>query len=230
MKLELPMPGWLDATLISDVPPVLGRAVPPEDRAGGRLRAGIIQSRPVVAGDEGDNELAMFLSAERGRFEYHVVRATFTFVDSEAEPLDSAWVKIDLSSTEEDGDGLEGPIAWSMEPEQLAVPSGVVQTAEIKANAKLFTAGLSRQAAVGDEVYLRSRHSGSTRPTWYLSRTARHPLDGDVDLRLVMRIPARTRALAQVSAGAQIRTKKFGLLPYLAEIPRLDAWQLAVPG
>lgn len=218
MRMDLPHPEWVNVDLVSDWEPVLGRALPEEDVLGGRLRVELIQPRrltPSTAGN--DEELKHFMEAEQSQFEYHLIRVACTFIDDEREPFERAWVKVELSR-EGHADDLEyQPIAWSLEPKLLAAPSGIVKTVEITDPLKLVT--YRREQEVGNETYLKAKYASTQRPTWYLTRTTTHAIDGDHDLRVVVRAPTSTQGLAEVSLGATTRRKMGGVVPRIARLP-----------
>jgi hypothetical protein len=208
MIIGLDSPKLVDVDLVSDVEAMLGQAVPLEDRESGRFRAGEIFTRRLTQKTaHGDEELASFIRQDAGSFDYYFIRIVCTFIDKAGQQFESAWIKVDL--TRQDCDDLSDsqPVAWSVEPDRLTKPSGIVRSAEVTVPAKLVTATYGRKIAVADEVYLWTKFVGSSRPTWYLKRTHDHPIDGDVDLRIVARVPSGIQACAEVTVGAGLQNR-----------------------
>ena len=219
MIIGLDAPELVDVDLVCDIEPVLGQAAPAEDREGGRLRAGRMLTRrltPATVSD--DRELKHFLDAEAGSFDYHLIRLVCTFIDKTEERFESAWIKVDLSRVDDREDPDSQPVAWSVEPERLSRPSGIVHGVEVTVPAKLVTAAYRRQATAGEQTYLQAKFVASSRPTWYLTRTREYAIDGDVDLRVVARIPSGIQACADFSAGAAIRRRIGKIIPHVADL------------
>jgi hypothetical protein len=63
-----------------------------------------------------------------------------TFIDKPGRRFESAWIKVDLTRLDGGDHSDSQPVAWSVEPERLSRPSGIVRSAEVTVPAKLVTA------------------------------------------------------------------------------------------
>lgn len=230
MIISCGVPEMADVDLISDLPAMLGPASPAEDREGGRLRAGTIFAMPLSSKTVSDEGLASFIEAQAGSFDYHLLRTVCTFIDTDKQRFESAWIKVSLSRPDGESDPDQLPVAWSLEPERLTQPSGIVRDIEISASLKLVTGKMSSTGPVPEATYLQGKFGASSRPTWYLKRVSGRAIDGDVDLRIVARIAGGVQGCAEVSIGAAVRRKLGRTVPYVADLASQPAARSQVFG
>ena len=165
-----------------------------------------------------DAELRAFVEAETGTSRYWLVHLACTFTPSDDEPLQKAWLSVEL--VRGDGRTFGRPIAWSMTPMRLARASDHSRTLKLGANAKLAQAAVEASRTVeGSVVYLEALRLRESTPTWEFSRTDADEIRGATLLALVVRSPAGAMVDGSVQLTAAVRSRRFGVVPVRAELP-----------
>lgn len=215
MQIELPDQTLFDVTLAPDLDPMLGEPVQVEEPIERRLRLGRIFTRKLTPETTGEDlELKAFVEADEDRFDYHVLRFTCTFEADRDAPIESAWIRMDLTHADENPNPDSQPVAWSLEPTLLSTPTGIVRRIDIQGPMKLMT--YSKERVDPEDIYLQARYNGTSHPTWYLTRTEHRGIEGDHDLRATVRLPCAGEGLVRVGLGASVRRKIGRLIPYVA--------------
>lgn len=181
-----------------------------------------------------DADTGPFL-AERKDSTFWLLGLTCSFVALEDAPIGRAWMEVRLepASPRERG---EPPLAWSMEPLSLSDPVQIAKSAKLSASLELASelvpvevgpsTELGRTSAYTQKApYVEAHREGTDRPTWIFTRTKVTEVRGVHRMRTVVELPAGTAARAAVSVGATLELKKFGLIPYKAELAELPEHQ-----
>lgn len=217
MELEIPELPAVEAVLRSSGRVTRGPSTAVEMR--GRLSLGEpvgVAITPEFAA--GDAELRAFVEAEIGVSHYWLVHLACTFTPGDGEPLHKAWLSVELAR----GDGAESgrPIAWSMTPMRLARAGEHSRTLKLGANAKLAQAAVESSTRIEESVvYLEALHLRESKPTWEFSRTEADEIRGATLLALVVRAPASAVVDGTVELTAAVRSRRFGVVPFRAELP-----------
>lgn len=146
------------------------------------------------------------------------------------EPIEQAWIQVQLSTLQPVG--CDDPTAWSMEPLSLTSPLRISETTRVDASLKLTSplvpveagpsaAGEKTEAFQVSVPFVEAYREGTSRPAWIFSRTKITEVRGVHRLRTVIDLPAGATGRAEVSAGATLRLKKLGLIPYKALLDQL---------
>jgi hypothetical protein len=161
---------------------------------------------------------------------------TCSFRAVEEEPIEQAWIEVQLR-TLQPADS-EDPTAWSMEPLSLTSLVQLSEVTKLDASLKLTSpvvpiefgpdAGREKTEVVMVSVpFVEAHREGTSRPAWIFSRTKIVEVRGVHRLRTVISLPAGATARAEVSAGATLRLKRLGLIPYKALLDQLPEHQVA---
>jgi hypothetical protein len=137
--------------------------------------------------------------------------------------MERAWLEVALAPVQ-DGD-TSAPTAWSMEPLTLSDPMQISSVVKLDGSLKLTSPvvpldvglGRSKQTRVAIEQqapYVEAYREGTSNPSWWFSRTPVTEVRGVHRLRTVVEVPAGMGARAVVNAGATLRLKLVGLIPY----------------
>jgi hypothetical protein len=229
--MDLPDPILQGFDLLEDIVPLLGRAIPHADAEGDRIKVSQVLTTPITQTSAPDDpDLEAFLKSDQNRFQYHLIRVVCTFTDLDEDRFESAWIMMSLSNPENPEEESEQPISWSMEPIHMTTPTGIVNKIGIKGSVQCVTGELQHERHQGDETYLETRYLATSRPTWYLSPTRRHRIDGDHDLRVITRSPTGQRGQAEVSLGADIRRRNLLLFHGKVALPDKGPYRRVVFG
>jgi hypothetical protein len=169
--------------------------------------------------------------AERHDSAFWLLCLTCSFLASEDAPIDRAWLQVRLrSAPPEKGDE---PVAWSMEPQALSDPVKIARSAKLSASLKLSSELVPLEVGPAvergktseytrDVPYVEAHREGTARPAWIFTRTEIVEIRGVHRMRAVVEVSAGRQARAEVSVGADLALKRFGLIPYkskLADLP-----------
>jgi hypothetical protein len=154
------------------------------------------------------------------------------------EPMQSAWVEVRLRTLQPPG--AEQPTAWSMEPLSLQDPATVEREIKLDSSLKLSSSVVPLEGGPAAErtttekyeirrPYVEAHREGTERPCWIFTRTPSTEVRGVHRLRTAVELPAGATAQGEVHAGAVLRTKFLGLIPYrtpLDELPEIRTAQI----
>lgn len=226
--LELDDPELRPVTLDLDQRRVLGASatgtLPIENR--------IALGRPVCRALDlatVDAEARDFLDG-RPESSFWLLALSCSFLAIADEPIETAWLQVQLMATTPPG--ATDPIAWSMEPLALTDPVQVSRSARLDATLKLRSEvmpievgpSLSRSSSetyVHRAPFVEAHSEGTARPSWVFTRTEVTEVRGVHRLRAVVELPAGVTGKAEVSAGATLRLKALGVLPFRAQLKEL---------
>jgi hypothetical protein len=173
-----------------------------------------------------DNELAAFWKAESGRFKYDYITFRTTFMPTERSRFERAWIEIQLDSEK----GNEGPIAWSLAPDQIVDITKLTSTAKIGGKFQLLKAEMGAEVGKEAKEYvLRAWREHTSAPFWELTRTDTTILAGTFRLHLIVRSPANTQSTGQISARAVIGKKTFWIVTSDPAAPLGNAVEFTLP-
>jgi len=236
-ELEIPDVDLDPVPLTLDRRVTLGEATKAPDEQRDRISLG----RPVcVALDPAtvDADARVFLQG-RPDSSFWLLALTCSFRALDDEPIEKAWVEVRLR-TESPG-GAPQPTAWSMEPLVLSDPAQVSKVAKFDLSLKLKSEVVPVE--VGPSVsaerkrdytqrvpYVEAHREGTARPSWIFTRTPITEVRGVHRLRAVLELPIHAKGRAEVSAGATLRLKLLGLIPYRANLDDLPEHQSVVFG
>lgn len=170
---------------------------------------------------------------------FWLLALTCSFRAVDDEPIEKAWLEVRLQTTTPDG--AQPPTAWSMEPLALSDRLQVSKQAKLDASLKLTSpvipleigpsASSETTKTYEREVrYVEAYREGTARPSWIFSRTPITDVRGVHRLRAVIELAAGTTARAEISAGATLRLKLLGLVPYRAELDDLPEHESLIFG
>jgi hypothetical protein len=157
-----------------------------------------------------DADTRVFLESRRDST-YWLLGITCSFRAHDQEPMESAWLEVQLRDVEPDGVG--DPTAWSMEPQSLHDPMEVSRVAKLDAVLKLKSdlvpveVGPSVSKETGNAFtkrlpYIEAHREGTARPAWIFTRTPVTEIRGVHRLRAVIELPASATGAGEVSVGA----------------------------
>ena len=183
--------------------------------------------------DSVDEEARVFLQG-RPDSTFWLLGLTCSFRAVDDEPIERAWLEVRLETTQPVG--ADEPTAWSMEPGKLSDPMQVTRVTKLDGSLKLTTPVIPIEVgpSVGRETtesserelpFVEAFREGTPRPSWIFSRTKVTDVRGVHRLRTVVELPAGATGRAVISAGASLRLKLLGLIPYKAKLDRLPDLQ-----
>ena len=178
-----------------------------------------------------DPEAKIFLAGHPGST-FWLLGLTCSFREVDSEPMQEAWLQVTLRTTRPVG--AAEPVAWSMQPLVLEDSVEVSRTAGLDASLKLTGEGIPVEAGpsmsrertekrTAREPYVLAHREGTARPSWIFKQTVSTAIRGVHRLRMVVELPAGAQAEAEVSAGATLRMKLLGLIPYRANLDELPS-------
>jgi hypothetical protein len=181
-----------------------------------------------------DADARVFLESRRDST-FWLLRISCSFRARDREPMESAWLEVQLRGVEPDG--VANPTAWSMEPLSLHDPMEVSRVVKLDAALKLesdlipvevgpSTSRETSNAFVKRLPYVEAHREGTARPAWIFTRTPVTEIRGVHRLRAVIELPASATAAGEVGVGATLRLKKFGLISYRANLEDAPERQL----
>lgn len=220
---ELPAGPEHDIDLLAE--PTLGPGGGPE-RIPGRISFGTPVVYPLTAQEaaQRDAEWRGFLQAEAAHSDYCLLGLVCTLrPGNDGDVFEDASVGIGLESPGQSAGSQ--PIAWSIAPKERTYPPAADSPVQIQigANLGIFQVQVTVPLGGGTDAtpYLVGLGERESDPEWRLHATSGRALIGAEPLSLMIKIPAGQPATAHVSFGATIRQKRFGLIPYYADLPPL---------
>lgn len=188
--------------------------------------------------DAVDAETRPFLAARKDSA-FWLLGLTCSFLALEDAPINRAWLQVRLDSLppEETAESL----AWSMEPLSLSDPVQIAQSTKLSASLKLRSelvpveGGPSTERGKTSEYtrnapFVEAHGEGTAKPSWIFTRTKVTEVRGVHRMRAVVEMPVSRATRAEVSVGATLRLKKFGLITYKSELADLPEHQTVVFG
>jgi hypothetical protein len=188
--------------------------------------------------DTVDTEARPFLEKRKDSV-FWLLGLTCSFLALEDAPIDRAWLQVRLESipSEETAE----PLAWSMEPLSLTDPVQIAQSAKLSASLKLMSelvpveVGPSTERGKTSEYtrkvpYVEAHSEGTAKPSWIFTRTKITEVRGVHRMRAVVEMPISRATRAEVSVGATLKLKKFGLISYKSELADLPEHQTVTFG
>jgi hypothetical protein len=211
----------------------LGAATDAPDEQADRISLGRPACVPLDV-DTVDEGARVFLEA-RPAATFWLLALTCSFRAVEDEPIEQAWLEVRLNAVQPPGS--EAPTAWSMEPLSLASPMQISQVTKLDASLKLTSpvVPIELGPSIGRETteefqaeapFVEAHREGTSRPSWIFSRTKMTDVRGVHRLRTVVDLSAGATAQAEVSAGARLKLKRFGLISYKARLDDLPEHQV----
>ncbi len=232
-EIRLDDPELAAVPLVADSRTTLGgRGTEAPDEPDDRISLG----RPVCVAlppDLVDADAQVFLQG-RPQSQFCLLALTCSFRADDDAPIERAWIEVRLET--QAPEGSDAPIAWSMEPLSVSDPMHVEETAKLDASLKLTTplvpvelgpsVGREKKVVIDRPLpWVEAHREGTSRPSWIFSRTAIVDVRGPHRLRTVVELPAGATGQAEISAGASLRLKALGLIPYRARLDRLPEHQ-----
>lgn len=212
MPIDLPDLEWSETSLVPEERITKGV---PNRALDGDLESRILLGGPICRPLEqilpaGDPALVA-ATAEQDSVAYTMTDLAVTFEGAEEERIEKVWVQIKLTATQ----ASQPPIVWSMTPDKVSSPVEMFGSADIKADLKVFTAGVSTsRKTIGEATFLEALNLLRPDPVWEFSRSAAHEIKGAHRLVLVVRSPARIAVEGRLSITASIRRKHWNIIPY----------------
>lgn len=220
-EFELPDSPLQVVTLAVDQRTTLGASQEPPDKQTDRISLG----RPTckrLTPETVDSEAQSFLEENPGS-SYWLLGLICSFRAVEDAPIEQAWLEVGLM-TLTDHEPAE-PTAWSMEPLTLSDPVKISSVVTLDGSLKLTSPVVPLDVGVGATKvttttserrvpYVAAYREGTAKPSWWFSRTTVTEVCGVHRLRTVVEVPAGRSARAVINAGATLRLKLFGLVPY----------------
>ena len=176
-----------------------------------------------------DTDARAFLEG-RPSSKFFLLALTCSFRVVHDKPIEQAWIQVQLSTLQPAG--CDDPTAWSMEPLSLTSSLRISETTKVDASLKLTSplvpveagpsmAGEKTEAYQVSIPFVEAYREGTSRPAWIFSRTKITEVRGVHRLRTVIDLPAGATGRAEVSAGATLRLKRLGLIPYKALLDQM---------
>ncbi len=152
-----------------------------------------------------DKELASYIAAEKGKFQYNYVRLVCSLYPSGGEQFDQAWLEVELTS-----DSPKSAIAWSMIPDSVHESVKRTSTAKVGAALKFLSSEMQEAEQVDEKLYsIRGYREGTGKPFWEMKRTDLATLDGLFRFHLVVRSPCHEETKGTVKFSTTIGARKF---------------------
>jgi len=180
-----------------------------------------------------DDEAKVFLAA-RPASRFFLLALTASFAPDDENPLESAWVDVQLST--DSPAGTEDPVAWSMKPSTSSDPVSETRKVSIDASLKLV-ADLGVQAGKERTISFERRavtvealREGTRTPGWTFYATEVGQIRGAHHLFLIIDMAAGSTGTATISVGATLRLRRLRVFRYRATLEHLpEMSRIALP-
>jgi hypothetical protein len=166
---------------------------------------------------EADARVASYLKEQAGQYKFSLVHFKVSFAPAADEPIALAVVEV----TTEPGAGNVRPIVIDMDPEKVADMADLKR--ELEGKVDLDIAGSKLGFAVkrgierpGGELFLVAAGIGQSRAGWEINETPSVKVGGILVFNLILQSRAGQISNGRVAVTAQVRRKRFGLIPYRA--------------
>ncbi|ROQ72932.1 hypothetical protein EES39_33365 [Streptomyces sp. ADI92-24] len=217
-QLELP-PAPLHEIDLVEVPRLQSPA--PRHRVAGRVSLSTAVAHPLTAQEAaaGEAEWLSFLTAEASYSDYLLLSLTCAFrPPANGDPFTDAAVGVLLESPDEPAD--RQPIAWSISPKKRSHPVERATTIALSAKLAIVESSLELTPGQGrEDLCVIGMGERDSDPEWRIRPTSRHPLIGDETFTVIVKAVAGAPVQARVTVAATIRHRRFGLIPYRADLP-----------
>ncbi|WP_370413557.1 hypothetical protein [Streptomyces fradiae] len=218
LELPLPVPPLHEIDLVA-VPRLQSPA--PQPRIEGRVSLSAAVVHPLTAEEAAGSEAEWlgFLTAEAPHSAYFLLSLTCAFrPPGNGDPFADAAVGVLLESPYEPAD--RQPIAWSISPKKRSHP--VERSGSIALSASLAIVETTLELTPGqgrEDISVIGMGERDSDPEWRLQATGRRPLIGDETFTMIVKAAAGAPVQAHVTVAATIRHRRFGLIPYRADLP-----------
>ena len=220
IAIEMPDPPIQDLVLTPKADSFRGTAPGPEAREPLRNRVSI--GGPVhrrIDADLADTEQLRFLREEAADSDFYLLHLTCTLHPVAEEPFTEALIELDLTNA----DNTKAPIAWSMHPDQMVDTVEVSRTVSLGPALKIFGVGVNltgqqQRSVTKREIFVEALYELESTPSWGLYRTSSSELRGLFRFHLVVRAPKRSMVSGTTSVQAKVQRKRFGVIPYNADV------------
>ncbi|MEU8999281.1 hypothetical protein AB0C95_31405 [Streptomyces caniferus] len=216
--LELPLTPLHEIDLV-EVPRLQLPA--PQHRIEGRVSLSTAVVHPLTAEEAaaGEADWLGFLTAEASYSDYLLLSLTCAFRPSaNGDPFADAAVGVRLESPDEPAD--RQPIAWSISPKKRSHPVERATTVGLSAKLAIVESTLEITPGQGrEDLLVIGMGERDSDPEWRVQATSRHPLIGDETFTLIVKATAGAPVQAHVTVAATIKHRRFGLIPYRADLP-----------
>ncbi|MBD0838738.1 hypothetical protein [Streptomyces sp. TRM68416] len=217
-RLELP-PTQLHEIDLVEVPRLQSPA--PQHRVEGRVSLSTAVVHPLTPEEAaaGDAEWLGFLTAEASHSDYLLLSLTCAFrPPANGAPFADAALGVLLESPDEPAD--RQPIAWSISPKKRSHPVERATTVTLSAKLAIVESSLELTPGQGrEDLFVIGMGERDSDPEWRMQATRRHPLIGDETFTLIVKAAAGAPVHARVTLAATIKHRRFGLIPYRADLP-----------
>lgn len=217
-RLELP-PTPLQEIDLVEVPRLQSPA--PQRRVEGRvsLSTAVVHALTAEEAAAGEAEWLGFLTAEAPHSDYLLLSLTCAFrPPANGDPFADAAVGVLLESPGEPAD--RQPIAWSVSPKKRSHPVERATTVGLTARLAIVETTLEVTPGQGrEEIFVIGMGERDSDPEWRVKATGRHPLIGDETFTLIVKAAAGAPVQAHLTVAATIKHRRFGLIPYRADLP-----------
>lgn len=186
----------------------------------GIFTLGIPIVQPVTTALAGDDmALQAFLVEERAAARFFLVHLSCSFRPPKGADFEEAWVTVHLRT--DDGEtAASTAISWSMNPRRETRVASRSRTLKLDAKLSFIEASAEfGDEGEADEVFIESFGLREATCTWEFRRTHAQALRGSQSLALVARCPTHTETSGLVEVQATLRMRKFGLIPFWANMP-----------
>jgi hypothetical protein len=220
VNVDVPLPG--EPCLIDiDLIPAGNRSGVPN-----RVTSLVCVSEPVISPLDVDQvandtpHLSAYLQQRRRTHEVTSLTFACSFT-SRSHPVIRAVVAISL--TRDDQAVEQAPIAWRLQPNRIDKPTRTLPAKlsfDIAVPPKAHVEVGPIQEDPHKQRYIILAHGeGTTEPEWLFRRTSQHDFDGIHWLGMIVLLPRKTPATAQIALTSSIRHHKLGIIPCSADLP-----------
>ena len=184
-------------------------------------RSEAVRLKPDSAGLDAD--LAQALMRGIDEYHYYLVLLSCTF-RADSAPVVSARLSVALRQASV-RDTAE-PVVWSMDPLRASTAINHRRTLRINPSVKIVpeAVGIDGSVERGSEFTTNEHHivaegEGEGQVDWVFTATRTNDLVGIHHLSMVVRTSPRALCHADLALAAARREKRFGLVPYRAQVP-----------
>lgn len=175
-----------------------------DDGAPVSIRSEVVLGGPDTARMQARDADDAKLADRREDDDFWSVLMSLTFDPVNPETVASAWLRVDLSSH---GDGV-APVAYLMKPDRQEDDAQQTRTGGGQATLKLIQiSGSAAHTYTVHQAEVLARRKLRSDPAWDFRPSQGRPIDGGIDLAMVVKAPKGTSGQGVVTFGATIEQK-----------------------
>ena len=166
-----------------------------------------------------DPDIANFITKQKDRQQFFLVRLACSFAPPDGEPINRAWVVVELHGAKRTEPTASVVIA--MDPNSLSDTQKVERSLKASATVKLAAGSLTFEGGGAKskpeaELFMVALGVGKNAAAWEMYQTTAMKIGGIYVYNLIVQVPAKQITHGTVNTNVEIKRKLFGIVTYKA--------------